>query len=162
MKTKSLPPFIFLLRNKKAISNLLAVVLLILITLVIGGLFFIFGRTMFHSLSTTRDFEILDANLLLDSSGNPTLQITIKNTGNGKITISGVAVINPSTGSAVTLTWASPPTLDVGQSIGKVFIKSDFGASPPTFTAGQKVIVRVSVTYDSNTIEKITQVVVQG
>jgi flagellin-like protein len=162
MKTKSSPPFIFLLKNKKGISNILAVVLLILITLVIGGLFFIFGRTMFSSLSATRDFEILDADLLLDSSGNPTLQITIKNTGNSKIAISGVAVINPSTGSTVPLTWTSPPTLDVGQSIGKVFIKSDFGASPPTFTAGQKVIVRVTATYDSNTIEKITQVVVQG
>jgi flagellin-like protein len=161
MKTKSSPPFIFL-KNNRAISNLLAVVLLILITLVIGGLFFIFGRTMFHSLSATRDFEILDADLLLDSSGNPTLQITIKNTGNSKITISGVAVINPAGGSAVTLTWASPPTLDVGQTVGKVFIKSDFGASPPTFTAGQKVIVRVSATSDSNIIEKITQVVVQG
>jgi flagellin-like protein len=161
MKTKSSPPFIFL-KNNRAISNLLAVVLLILITLVIGGLFFIFGRTMFSSLSATRDFEILDANLLLDSSGNPTLQITIKNTGNSKITIAtnGVAVINPSTGSAVPLTWTSPPTLDVGQSVGHVFTKNDFGAT--TFTAGQKVIVKVTATYDSNTIEKITQVVVQG
>jgi hypothetical protein len=117
---------------------------------------------MFSSLSATRDFEILDANLLLDSSGNPTLQITIKNTGNSKITINGVAVINPSTGSAVTSTsWT--PTLDVGQSVGHVFTKNDFvGGSLPTFTAGQKVIVKVTATYDSNTIEKITQVVVQG
>jgi flagellin-like protein len=144
-------------RNKKAISNILAVVLLILITLVIGGLFFIFGRTMFSSLSATRDFEILDANLLLDSSGNPTLQITIKNTGNSKIAISGVAVIVG--GTTVTLTsWT--PTLDVGQIVGHVFTKNDFGAT--TFTAGQKVIVRVTATYDSNQIEKITQVVVQG
>jgi len=161
MKTKSSSP-LFFLKNNKAISNILAVVLLILITLVIGGLFFIFGRTMFSSLSATRDFEILNADLLLDSSGNPTLQITIKNTGNSKIAIQTVAVINPAGGTLVSLTWASPPTLDVGQSVGKVFVKDDFGTNPPSFTAGQKVIVKVTATSDSNTIEKITQVVVQG
>jgi flagellin-like protein len=139
-------------RNKKAISNILAVVLLILITLVIGGLFFIFGRTMFSSLSATRDFEILDADLLLDSSGSATLQITVKNTGNAKITISGGTVVLGT--QTEPLPWSQ--ALDAGQAVGKTF------GLTKTYTAGQKVIVKLSATYDSNTIEKMTQVVVQG
>jgi len=154
MKTKSSPPFIFLLRNKKAISNILAVVLLILITLVVGGLFFIFGRTMFQSLSTTRDFEILDANLLLSSSG-ATLQITVKNTGSARIRMDNVYIETILLGN-----WSSPDPvfLDAGQMAGRTF------NPPPTINlvAGQKVIVRVVAKSDSNRIEKITQVVVQG
>jgi|GEM_PF-3069831 len=145
---KHLSPPLFFLKNNKAISNILAVVLLILITLVIGGLFFIFGRTMFSSLSTTASIEILDANLLLDSSGSATLQIIVKNTGNSRITISQVSIG----------TWNAPwgATLDAGQIVGKSF--NPTGA----FVSGQKVIVKVSATYDSNTIEKIAQVIVQG
>ena len=148
MKKHTLPPFIFLLRNNKAISNVLAGVLLIIITLVIGGLFFIFGRTMFSSLSMTHDFEITDANLLLDSSGNPTLQITVKNIGNSRIQISQVSI---GTWSA---NWGV--TLESGGMAGKTFNPTG------SYTAGQKVIVKVLATYDSNQIEKITQVVVQG
>jgi len=148
MKTKPSPPFIFLLRNKKAISNILAGVLLIIIVLVLSGLFFIFGRTMFSSLSSTHDFEITDANILLDSSGSATLQISVKNIGNSRLTISQVSI---GTWSA---NWGV--NLDAGQTIGKTFNPSG------SYTAGQKVIVKVLATYDSNQIEKIIQVVVQG
>jgi flagellin-like protein len=152
MKTKSSPPFIFL-KNNRAISNILAVVLLILITLVIGGLFFIFGRTMFSSLSTSHDFEILDANILLDSSGKATLQITVKNTGNTKITMSGGTVVLGTQSDS--LTWNQ--ALDAGQVVGKTF------GLAQSYIVGQKVIVKISATYDTtNTIEKMTQVVVQG
>jgi archaellum component FlaG (FlaF/FlaG flagellin family) len=152
MKTKPSPPFIFLLKNKKAISNILAGVLLILITLIIGGLFFIFGRTMFHSLSTTRDFEILDANLLLSSSG-ATLQITVKNTGSARIRMDNVYIETTLLGN-----WSSPDPvfLDAGQMAGRTFNPSG------SFVAGQKVIVKVVAKSDSNRIEKITQVIVQG
>ncbi|MEM3610428.1 MAG: archaellin/type IV pilin N-terminal domain-containing protein [Candidatus Anstonellales archaeon] len=147
MKTKSSLPPIFLF-NKKAISNILAVVLLVIITLVVGALFFIFGRTMFSSLSSTHDFEITDATILLDSAGNPTLLISIKNVGNSRLTISQVSIG----------TWSSAwnQVLDAGQQAGKTFTPTG------TFTSGQKVIVRVSATYDSTPLEKITQVVVQG
>jgi flagellin-like protein len=148
MKTKSSPPFIFLLKNKKGISNILAGVLLVIIVLVLAGLFFIFGRTMFSSLSATHDFEITDANMLLDSSGSATLQITVKNIGNSRIQISQVSIGN----------WngAWGVNLDAGQMVGKTFNPTG------SYTAGQKVIVKVLATYDSNQIEKIIQVVVQG
>jgi flagellin-like protein len=148
MKKYTSPPFIFLLKNKKGISNILAGVLLILITLVIGGLFFIFGRTMFSSLSSTHDFEITDANILLDSSGSATLQISVKNIGNSRIVISQVSIGN----------WngAWGVTLEAGGMAGKTFNPTG------SFVAGQKVIVKALAIYDSNQIEKITQVVVQG
>lgn len=146
MKTNSsLPPIFF---NKRGISNILAVILLVIITLVVGAMFFIFGRTMFSSLSSTHDFQITDATILLDSAGNPTLLISVKNVGNSRLTISSVAI-----GS-----WSSAwnQVLEAGQQVSKTFTPTG------TFTSGQKVIVKVSATYDSITIEKITQVVVQG
>jgi len=148
MKTKPSPPFIFLLRNKKGISNILAGVLLIIIVLVLSGLFFIFGRTMFSSLSSTHDFEITDANMLLDSSGSATLQISVKNIGNSRIQISQVSI------GSWSANWGV--NLDAGGVAGKTFNPTG------SYTAGQKVVVKVLATYDSNQIEKIIQVVVQG
>jgi hypothetical protein len=135
-------------KSKKSISTILAAVLLIIVVLIIAGLFFMFGRTLFTSLSAIHDFEIIDASLVLDSSGSATLLITCKNTGNSRISITSVSI------GAWSSNWNQD--LDPGQTAGKTF--NPTGA----FVSGQKVTVKVSAMYDSTPLEKIVQVVVQG
>lgn len=103
---------------------------------------------MFTSLSATHDFEIIDATLVVDSSGSATLLITCKNTGNSRITITNVAI------GAWSSAWNQD--LDPGQTSGRTFNPAG------SFVAGQKVTVKVSAQYDSTPLEKIAQVVVQG
>lgn len=133
--------------DKKGISTILAAILLIIIVLVIAGLFFMFSRTMFTSLSATYDFEIVDARLITDPSG-ATLQVTVKNIGNSRIVISSVSIGG----------WSSAwnQALDPGQVTGKSFSPTG------SFTIGQKVTLKVTAQYDSTPLEKIVQVVVQG
>ncbi|MEM2083986.1 MAG: hypothetical protein QXV10_05680 [Nitrososphaerota archaeon] len=138
------------MKNKiYGISNIMAAILLIITVIVVSGLFYSFSREMFRTLSTTVDFEISDASLYIDSTGNPTLVVTCKNIGNVGITLTSIAL-----GS-----WSQQwnQTIDPGQVTGKSF--TPIGE----FKIGSKYVLRIAAISNNGgiVVEKAVIIVAQ-
>ncbi len=135
------------LRNKKAISEMIATIILIGIAIVAGAFVYtyFFGRV--NSIGNTAAVEIESANIV-----NSQLIITIKNTGT--YTFSSIATpALYSGGSAVSISSGSfsSSTLSPGMTTSGVFSFSE--------TAGNTYTIIVTATYSGGTTSSTVSVI---
>ncbi len=96
----------YLLKKRRGISPLLATIIVLAITLAIGGFVYAWTFGLIRTGSAVADYAVTDVKLLKTSGGDSYFSITVKNTGT--VTASTVNVTAP---SGVTLDGASSFTL---------------------------------------------------
>lgn len=92
------------MKVKKGVSPILATVLLIAITLALGGLLYAYVNGMFNNLAQTVSVNAQAEIIANPSNGESYLQYTLKNDGNIQVTITKIIVENEAMNVNIVLT----------------------------------------------------------
>ena len=99
--------------KRKGISPIIATIILIVITVAVGGLLYAYVGGMFGSMSTSQDVNIQNSLTMPAGASTGTWTVSVKNTGSVAIT-NMTAVLYSSSGSPVAVVYAgSHPIISV-------------------------------------------------
>jgi len=99
--------------RRKGISPIIATIILIVITVAVGGLLYAYVGGMFGSMSTSQDVNIQNSLTMPAGASTGTWTVSVKNTGSVAIT-NMTAVLYSSSGKAIAVIYAgSHPMLTV-------------------------------------------------
>jgi len=99
--------------RRKGISPIIATIILIVITVAVGGLLYAYVGGMFGSMSTSQDVNIQNSLTMPAGASTGTWTVSVKNTGSVAIT-NMTAVLYSSSGSPVAVVYAgSHPMISV-------------------------------------------------
>ena len=150
------------LKKVKAISPIIATIILIVITVVAGGFIYAYVSGMLHSGTTSQQATIQSYSLIPGSGNNATLTVTIQNSGT--VAISGIKIASMSNGAGVatsgTLTpFQTTPDLIISTTISPSSTSSSTltieGTAP--FLAGDTYTATFVVTYANGATQDITE-----
>jgi flagellin-like protein len=103
--------------TRKAISPIIATIILIVITVAIGGLLYAYVSGMFGSMSTSQDVNIQNTLTIPPGASYGSWTVSVKDTGTVAIT-NMTAVLYSSSGSPIAVIYAgSHPMLSVSSSV---------------------------------------------
>ena len=94
------------LKKAKAISPIIATIILIVITVVAGGFIYAYVSGMLHSGATSQQASIENYALIPGSGENATLTVTVQNMGT--VAISNVNITSMSNGAGVATSTTQP------------------------------------------------------
>jgi len=145
------------LKKMKAISPIIATIILIVITVVAGGFIYAYVSGMMHSGTTSQQANIQSYSLIPSSTGaTATLTVTVQNGGSVAIT-------------SVALTSLSNAVIPAGLNpfIGTISPSSTAGntttlTGTTAFLAGNSYTATFTVTYANGAVQAITENLVAG
>jgi len=136
------------MRRIRAISPLIATIILIAITITAGLLIYNLFFSASSTASNVGQVEIMNAQLVVDSSGNYVLALTIKNTGTKPATQLQIYI-----GTATTPSATISQTLQPGQSY---YWRTTTGLSP---IIGNRYLITVVAVFSDNSQYQVSTTV---
>jgi len=121
-------------RRKSGISELMAVLLMIIAAIAIAALVWIYAASQAQSLSRNPSIDIVDARVIATQSGSGMATIGVKNTGSVAVTITKIQVSDP--GGSATCSFSDSKSINPG---GVAYFTSDCSNLQP----GQKLVIVV-------------------
>ncbi|GGT90451.1 hypothetical protein GCM10007116_05340 [Sulfodiicoccus acidiphilus] len=103
--------------KRKAVSSILGTVLVLAVTLALGGLLYSYSQGLFGSLTQQAQLQV-SSQLVVSPSGDAALQFSLQNYGNVEINVTHVSLLSP-TG---TITYSNHTTIVIepGQTVQEV------------------------------------------
>ncbi|MGC8569451.1 MAG: archaellin/type IV pilin N-terminal domain-containing protein [Nitrososphaeria archaeon] len=156
--------------RRRAISPILATIILIIITVVAGVMLYGFVTGFFSSSATSMSANV-EAQLVIPAGASQaTYAVTIRNAGTVSITGAKLALYSPSGGLIVSYTWNLSPPLAPGQeatltmtgsaasaSLGSATgPKSGFGLNSTAIVAGQSYNYVIVISFANGASKTIT------
>ena len=153
--------------TRKAISPIIATIILIVITVAVGGLLYAYVSGMFGSMSTSEDVNIQTTLTIPPGSSYATWTVSVKDTGTVAITgiqatlysSSGSAIAQISGGSASSSSSSSSSSVPTGSfqalpvSPGQTASGSVMGISSSNVIAGSSYTYQIIITF-ANGVQK--------
>jgi len=136
------------MRKIRAISPLIATIILIAITITAGLLIYNLFLSASSTASNVGQVEIMNAQLVVDSSGNYVLALTVKNTGTKPVNQLQIYI-----GTATTPSATISQTLQPGQS----YYWRTTGSS--TYVIGNRYLITVVAIFSDNSQYQISTTV---
>ncbi|WP_338599668.1 archaellin/type IV pilin N-terminal domain-containing protein [Sulfolobus tengchongensis] len=121
-------------KKRRGISSILGTVIVLAITLVLGGLLYAYSNGMFSSLTQNANLQIQLSIYVNPNANQAFLQYYISNTGSVEVYLDGIQIINGNTTISVTF---KPELLQPGQSVQNI---SEINGQ---ITAGQYYTVEI-------------------
>ncbi len=157
-------------RRRKAISPILATIILIIITVIAGVMLYGFVSGFFSSSATSMNANVETQLVIPAGASQATYTVTIRNAGTVSITGSRITLYSPSGGIIATSSWTLSPALAPGQeatltmSGSTVYVtsgnatqlKAGFGLNSTAITAGQSYNYIIVLSFANGASKTIT------
>ncbi|MCL4340133.1 MAG: type IV pilin [Thaumarchaeota archaeon] len=140
------------LKKARAISPIIATIILIVITVVAGGFIYAYVSGMLHSGTTSQQASIQSYALIPGSGDNATLTVTVQDSGT--VAITSINISSLGTISTTTFNSGINPFL---RSIAPDSTMSNSTSITGTFLAGDTYTATFVVTYANGATQDITE-----
>jgi flagellin-like protein len=143
--------------RKRGISPLIATIILIAITITAGLLIYNLFFSASSTASSVGEVHIANAQLVVDSSGNYVLGITVRNSGTKPITRLDIYIGTPTTPAPTnpTTTVSLNPILQPGQS----YTYRKTGSAQDGYTIGNRYLISIVATFSDGSQQQVSTTV---
>ena len=141
----------------KALSSVMGTLLVLAVTIALGGLMYAYSQGLFGALTKTNNVPV-NVNIYPNGNSNFLVNINIQNTGNQVMTISSITVYHQ---GSVVGAWGGSWQIPAGESSSQVFTVN-YNNGAPQITPGQQYTVIVSGMIGNQPWQYVTTVTASG